>query len=189
MADSVRILRFLLQNQGNIKSVRLGQALEGDEGLIGPVGSENLPWRPYWLRVCKELLGSTNRDSRRRLVRMLQGTALMTLHEQRLYHGKLLRMKAEALEKFRRQARQKRMNLVFDFLEKGETVLNRADGVKIVSQQKFEDYMERFLNLQFIIYGTRRYRTIAAVENALAIMTNLWFGMGLGMFAIEWPAY
>ena len=81
------------------------------------------------------------------------------------------------------------MNLVFDFLEKGETVLNRADGVKIVSQQKFEDYMERFLNLQFIIYGTRRYRTIAAVENALAIMTNLWFGMGLGMFAIEWPAY
>jgi hypothetical protein len=202
MRETKDLLRYLLGNEGNFSYARLGEDEDTEDevdasklGIWSSDSSPNLPWRSWWLEVgVYVLLGPRarsqglrlRRNERQRLINLVTGSAKVTRSEQRIFHQRAATLYKEVRQKFMDQARERRQKIVADFLERGSIVFDKASGIRITANQHFEDYLVRFLDLDYAIALIPPNQVSLELVQRLR---GLWFGLGLGAYAIEWPAY
>lgn len=183
MRESREILTYLLGNEGNIGNTRLDQEMtEPGAEVSGPPSTPNMPWRPWWLLVTRAVLGSARRDDRRRVVRMLKGTALVTVTEQRRIHANLKALLNKTWEEWKVAARGLRLEYHERIKEKGGMVRGTAD---------FEETMTSFLEENYTL-TKRMYSgqlSGSALDQKRRQVIGLWYHLGLGRYTLEWPAY
>lgn len=169
-----RLFIYLLANRGN---------------EVPP--SRNLPgWSPWQLNVTKTAFGDSARDSRRRALRALNGSAEMTAREERQVQQRLQALVDREWDKFRASAQAQREEIDRRGAKK------EYGEIGTVSDKDFKDRIEKFLTLNF--QASQLYvvdNTSTEYDEVWQEMIETWVLTGLGIRSlnekagIDWPAY